>query len=48
MIKNEDEVFKLNAKLREKESNIKDLTMHIEELEFTLSNIKLDLEATHE
>jgi len=22
--------------------------MHVEELEFTLSNIKLDLEATHE
>lgn len=48
MIKNEDDVFKLNSKLREKESNIKDLNMHIEELEFTLSNIKLDLEATHE
>ena len=32
MIKNEDDVFKLNSKLREKESNIKDLAMHVEEL----------------
>jgi hypothetical protein len=48
MIKNEDDVFKLNSRMREKESHIKDLSMHVEELEFTLNNIRLDLEATHE
>lgn len=48
MIKNEDDVFKLNSRMREKESHIKELSMHVEELEFTLNNIRLDLEATHE
>lgn len=30
MIKGDDEVFKLNSRLREKESNIKDLAMQVE------------------
>lgn len=42
MIKSDDEIFRLNGKLREKETNIKELTMQIEELEFTVSNIRLD------
>jgi hypothetical protein len=42
MIKSDDEIFRLNGKLREKETSIKELTMQIEELEFTVSNIRLD------
>lgn len=48
MIKSDDEIFRLNGKLREKETSIKELTMQIEELEFTVSNIRLDFQATVE
>ena len=37
----------MNSRMREKDLCIKDLNLHVQELEFAVSNIRLDLEATH-